>query len=134
MCRERAAQVRDRDQELGAAGATILFVGTGTPAMAGDFAARWAGGHAVLSDVDRRTFQAAGLRRGPGATIHWRLLRNAWRAFRRGFRQTTVQGDPWQQGGVLVFAANGDLLHEQRDHVGGDPLDLDALLAALPAK
>lgn len=123
--------MRRRDPELAAAGAKVVFVGTGTPAMAADFAAQWAGDQVVLSDPDRRTFAAAGMRRSLGATLHWRLFRNAWRAFRAGFRQTRVQGDPWQQGGVLVFAADGRLLHQQHDEVGGDPIDLDAVLQAL---
>jgi len=125
--------LRARDQELAAAGAAVVFVGTGTPAMANDFAAQQAGDHAVLSDQDRKTFAAAGMRRGLGATLHWRLLRNAWRAFRAGFRQTKVLGDPWQQGGVLVFDRRGGLSHQQHDRVGGDPIDLDAVLAAVRA-
>jgi hypothetical protein len=132
MCRERAAQVRGRAHDLQAAGARLLFVGTGLPAMAADFARSHAGPHPVFSDAERRTFAAAGLRRSLGATLHWRLLRNAIRAFRNGFRQTGVQGDPWQQGGVLVFDAAGNLLHRQVDQIGGDELDLDAVLASLP--
>ncbi len=122
--------MRRRDQELAAVGAKVVFVGTGTPAMANDFATSWAGEHVVLSDQDRKTFFAAGMRRGLGATLHWRLFRNAWRAFRAGFRQTKVQGDPWQQGGVLVIEPGGALLHQQHDRVGGDPIDLDAVVAA----
>lgn len=133
MCRERAAQLRGRDQELAAAGARVVFVGNGTAAMAKDFAAQHAGAHEVLSDPSRQAFAAAGMRRSVGATLHWRLLRNAVRAFRRGFRQTKVQGDPWQQGGVLVFAGDGRLAYEQQDRVGGDELDLDSVVAAVRA-
>lgn len=110
-----------------------MFVGTGTPAMAADFAKQHAPSHSVLSDPARATFAAAGMRRSAWATLHWRLVRNAWRALRSGFRQTSVQGDPWQQGGVLVLAANGTIVHRQVDRAGGDPLDLDAVVAAVRA-
>ena len=123
--------MRSREAEILATGARVLFVGTGLPGMAKSFASEWAGPHPVLSDPTRAVFAAAGMRRSLFATLHWRLFVNAWRAFRRGFRQTSVQGDPWQQGGVLVLGRDGAVRHRQIDRAGGDMLDLDAVLAAL---
>lgn len=125
--------MRRADPELLAAGAEVRFVGTGLPAMAAAFAAEWAGPHPVLSDPTRAVFAAAGMRRSLFATLHWRLFVNAWRAFRSGFRQGKVQGDPWQQGGVLVLDAQGAVRHRQVDRAGGDVLDLEAVLAAVQA-
>lgn len=125
--------MRTRESELSAAGARLVFVGTGLPAMAADFARQHAGDHAVLSDVHKKAFAAAGMRRGLFTILHWRLLGNSWRAFRAGFRQSRVQGDPFQQGGVLVFANNGALLHQEVDAVGGDELDVAAIVRAVRA-
>ncbi|MBX3461561.1 MAG: AhpC/TSA family protein [Planctomycetes bacterium] len=122
--------MRRRETDLAALGARLVFVGTGTPAMAADFARTHAGPHPVLSDPARRTFAAAGMRRSLWATLHWRLLPNLLRALRAGFRQTGVQGDAWQQGGVVVFDAEGRMRHREVDHAGGDELDLDAVVAA----
>lgn len=116
---------------LASSGARLVFVGTGLPAMAADFVRSHAGSHAVVCDPTRRVFAAAGMRRSLGATLHWRLLANALRALRAGFRQGRVQGDAWQQGGVLVVTAGGRLLHRQVDQVGGDLLDLEAVAAAI---
>lgn len=99
--------------------------------MAADFKSKHAGSHLVLSDVERRSFRAAGMRRSFWSLLHWRFLQNVWRAWRKGHRQTKVLGDPWQQGGVLVFAATGQLRHQQLDRAGGDEIDLDAVLAAV---
>lgn len=99
--------------------------------MAAAFARDHAGPHAVLSDVARRTFQAAGMKRGLASMLRLRLFVNVVRGMRAGFRQGKVQGDPWQQGGVLVFDRGGRLLHQQLDAVGGDALDLDAVVAAV---
>ncbi|MEO6597772.1 MAG: AhpC/TSA family protein [Planctomycetota bacterium] len=128
LCRERAAQLRSREAEFAAAGAKLLFVGSGTPAMAADFASTHAGAHPVLSDVHRRCFEAAGMRRSIGAMLHWRMWKNVWRALRSGFRQARVQGDPWQQGGVLVLDSDARLRHQQADRAGGDEIDVDAVL------
>lgn len=123
--------MRTRESDLAAVDARLLFVGTGLPAMAADFARTHAGPHPVLSDVARRAFAAAGMRRSAVPFLRLRFWRNVWRAFRQGFRQGRVQGDPWQQGGVLVYGPNGALHHAQIDVAAGDPLDLDTVLAAV---
>lgn len=122
--------MRTREAELVAAGAHLVFVGTGLPAMAADFAKQHAGPHPVLSDPQRKAFAAAGMKRSLWATLHWRLPFHAWRALRAGFRQTKVQGDPWQQGGVLVVDHAGALRLEKVDGAAGEALDLDAIVAA----
>jgi hypothetical protein len=123
--------LRRHEGELAAANARLLFVGTGTPAMAADFAATHAGPHPVFSDVQRRSFQAAGLRRSIWSLLHPRMLWNLWRALRGGFRQGKVLGDAWQQGGVLVFAPDARMRHVEVDGVGGDQIDVAGVLAAV---
>lgn len=122
--------MRGRQAELAAANAQLLFVGTGLPGMAADFARTHGGPFPVLSDVAKSTYKAAGMKRSLLSTLHPRMLRNVWRAFRMGFRQGRVQGDPYQQGGVVVFDRTGRLLHHQIDTAAGDPLDLAAVVAA----
>lgn len=123
--------MRDRLQDLTGVGAVIVFVGTGLPAMAAAFQRDFAPGLPVLSDPSRRLFELAGMRRGLGSTLRWRLMANLLRALRRGFRQRGVQGDAWQQGGVLVLDERGAVLHRQVDGVAGDLLDLEAVAAHL---
>ena len=122
--------MRARQPDLDAAGATICYVSTGTPAMAADFAAKEGLGAAVLSDQGRQAFAAARMKRSIWNLLRPRFVGNLLRALRRGHKQTGVQGDPWQQGGVLVFARDGRLLHQQLDGAAGDLLDVDAVLAA----
>jgi peroxiredoxin len=133
FCRERVAQFAAEAGAFAAAGARVVFVGTGTGAMAADFQQSHGHGLPVFGDPERRTYRQAGMRRSFWESLHPRLFVNALRAFRRGFRQTKVQGDPWQQGGVLVFAADGALAHAAIDQVAGDPLDVRAVLAAVRA-
>ncbi len=123
--------MRAHEAAIAAAGATLVFVGSGLPAMAADFQRTQGGGHPVFSDADRALFRAAGAVRGLGSILHWRLLVNSWRALRAGFRQGRIEGDPYQQGGVVVIEPDGEVRYRQIDRVGGDPLDVEALLASL---
>lgn len=124
-------QLRGLDDVLDRAGIPMVFVGSGSPAMARNFAAQRAGPHAVLSDPECKSFAAAGMRRGLGSVLHWRTVLNLFRALRGGFRQARILGDPWQQGGVLVFDGKGAIVHRQVDRVGGEPIDVDRVRAAI---
>lgn len=125
--------MRARQPEFDAAGARLVYVSTGTPAMAADFAAKEGLGGAVLSDPERKAFAAASMARSPWNLLRPRFFGNLLRALRAGHKQTGVQGDPWQQGGVLVFGPDGRLLHQQLDGAAGDLLDVDAIVAAAAA-
>lgn len=132
FCRERAAEVRAHRAAIERKGASIVFVGNGLPAMAREFAAQHADGLPVLSDPSKKTFELAGMRRGLSTVLRPSMLKNAWRAFRSGHRQTKVQGDPWQQGGAIVIAKDGAVVHAQRDCAAGDAIDWARVVAAIP--
>ena len=49
----------------------------------------------------------------------------------RGHMQTSVEGDPWQQGGLIVMAKGGRIFHSQCNEHAGDRPDLETALIAL---
>ncbi len=133
FCRERAAGLHEALPQLAASGAVAVFVGPGSAAMAQDFARTHARGVLTLCDPERRLFAAAGMRRGLWTVLRLATLRSSLRAFFAGHRQTKVQGDPMQQGGVLVLAADSAVVHAQRDCAAGDAIDWRAVQAAVLA-
>lgn len=106
--------------EMHALGATLVGVGNGQPWQAA--ACRDAVGipFALFVDPSLRSYRAAGLRRTWLRIFHPRVFTAVWRARRTGARQTDLQGDALQLGGVLVFAASGQLGWR---HVGRFPGD-----------
>jgi hypothetical protein len=52
------------------------------------------------------------------------------RATKAGFRQGKTQGDPWQQGGVLVVRRGGALEWGYASATAGDHPPLDAVFEA----
>ena len=133
FCRERTAQLCARKGEFEQRAVRVVLVGPGAPDKAARFALRHGCGFPVFTDPTLGVQKNAGLRRGRWSTLRLRALVNLVRALRSGFRQTAVEGDAWQQGGALLFDGDGRLRHAQVDRVAGDPLDLDRLLASLPA-
>jgi len=108
-----------------------VFVGCGLPVMAKDFAAE----HGITSplwvDPTRESYRHLGfVRTGLRALLDPRTLAHGLRAFRKGFRQGRVQGDPHQQGGVLVVAAGGKPVYGFAAEVPGDMPPTDEVLAA----
>jgi hypothetical protein len=100
--------------------------------MAKDFQAQQGRGGEVWVDQRRRTYRHLGFKRGPGSTLFsLATLRHALRAMRKGFRQGTTQGDPWQQGGVLVVRAGGEALYCHASEEAGDLAPTAEVLAAV---
>ena len=123
--------MRGAEQQLAERGAGLVYVGPVAPASAASFRQEHGLAAPVLSDAAAESFAAAEMRRGLRPMLSLRAVANGLRALRAGFRQRKVEGDPWQQGGVLVFAADGALLAQQRDVGVGDLLDVAAALRSL---
>lgn len=99
-----------------------MFVGNGTPAFARAFREDQGIEAPVYVDPSRATYRALGMKRSGLASLFTvRVLANARRALRAGFRQGRTRGDAWQLGGVLVVRPGGEvalrhLSSEQGDH------------------
>jgi dehydrogenase/reductase SDR family protein 12 len=85
----------------------------------------------VLTDPALISYRAAGLRRGRVEILSPQMFSNGLRAWQSGARQTGVQGDPWQLGGVFVLRPDGSTSFTQRSTVAGDHAEIDEILEAL---
>jgi hypothetical protein len=130
FCREQVARFDGQLDAIRAQGAEVHAIGNGTAAMAEDFVAQFGVRFPVYTDPSREAFRRAGLVRRFGIGV--KSLGLARRALSAGHRQGRTQGDPWQQGGVLVVAPSGEVLWRHADSgVGdhGDPADALRALA-----
>lgn len=125
--------MRDRLPEIRSRGASLVLIGNGTPDFARAFREDLSLDEDVVLLVDPalRSYRAAGMRRGYGEVLSPRLAGNAWRALQAGYRQTAVQGDPFQLGGVLVVQAGGRVVYRFVSRVAGDHAPLEEILTAL---
>ncbi|HKK53284.1 MAG TPA: SDR family NAD(P)-dependent oxidoreductase [Myxococcota bacterium] len=120
--------MRDPIERWREQGVEVVIIGNGTAGFAEAFREDFAIEGPLLVDPELSAYRAAGLRRGRVEAASPRLLKNAVRALRSGARQASVQGDPWQLGGVFVLAAGGEtrLAHRSReagDHVAPETID-----------
>jgi hypothetical protein len=134
FCREQAVQLHRAQDEIESRGGALAFVGNGDLQFAREFQTALALRAPVYVDPSRVTYRALGMRRGLSVTIaspaSWK---NTLRALRSGFHQGTLQGDPWQNGGLLVVAPGGRIAFRHIDESAGDHAPLGDVLAALAA-
>ena len=130
FCRERAARFEAERDALEEAGVTLAFVGNGSPLMARDFQRNFGITATLFTDPGRRSYAALGLERSFGL---WKSLGRGHRATKAGFRQGKIQGDAWQQGGVVLFDREGNVRWKHADSGAGDQADLSAFKAAVRA-
>ena len=115
---------RDQDVE-------VVIVGNGRRNFADAFREEFEIEGLLLLDPELHAYRAAGLRRGRREMTSPQLIGNTIRALRSGARQTAIQGDAWQLGGVFVFGSGGELRFQHRSAAAGDhasPEEIDAAL------
>ena len=91
----------------------------------------YASGCIVLSDTQRKTYEALELHRSALRLMDPRTAINTLKSLFRGYRQSSVQGAALQQGGCLVIAKGGKTLFLERDRFGGDHSKIEEVLACL---
>jgi len=123
--------LRDHLDEIRERGAELVLVGNGAQMFAQAFREDLELDCPVLIDPDLVSYRAAGLRRGRVELLSPRMPINAMRAMSKGFRQTSVQGDPWQLGGVFVLKPGGKMTYRDISSEAGDHAPIDEVLTAL---
>ena len=121
----------DEISSIRARGAELVIVGNGAPNFAAAFREDFELDCPLLVDPELRAYRAAGLRRGRVELLSPRLPLNALRALRAGSRQTSIEGDPWQLGGVFVIRPGGHLTYQYASREAGDHAPVEEILAAL---
>ncbi|MDJ0851664.1 MAG: SDR family NAD(P)-dependent oxidoreductase [Myxococcota bacterium] len=123
--------MRDRLDDIRGRGAELVIVGNGAASFAEAFREDFELDCPLLVDPDLVAYRAAGLRRGRVELLSPRLPLNALRAMREGYRQSSVEGDPWQLGGVFVIRAGGTLTYRYVSEVAGDHPPVEEVIEAL---
>jgi peroxiredoxin len=131
FCREQAAELDAARPRIEAMGAELVFVGNGTPRAARWFRDKFAPGSTMLTDPDLRSYQLIGARSGILSTLGPRAWGPGLRAFRRGARQSSVKGHPFQQGAVLLITPDGDVAYSHISVAAGDHPTLAEVLASV---
>ena len=123
--------MRDVEGQILDLGAELVVVGNGRPEHAEDFRSEQNLTFPLLVDPEMTAYRAAGLKRGITDAVNLRMLRHGVRALRKGFRQTKLQGDPWQLGGVFVITPTGKLPYQQISREAGDHPEPGQILRVL---
>lgn len=113
------------------AGAELFVIGNGSPSFIEGFRDETKFDGPVYTDPSLATYKAAQLKRGVAKTFDPRGLFGAVKAFADGRRQGKTQGDPWQQGGVLVVAPSGEIKWHHASERSGDNASAAAIVSAL---
>jgi peroxiredoxin len=131
FCRQRLAELVAESTPYPDSEYAVWVIGNGTALMAQDFVETYAITRPVFTDPSRKIYKALGMNRNFG--INLTTLKQSFVAFKQGHRQTDVQGDPWQQGGVVVFDRAGVVNFSIADNEAGSEIPWKTVWKYLPA-
>jgi peroxiredoxin len=131
FCRQQIAEAEAHREWLDAAGARLVAIGNGSVQQANEFAAETNTRATVPTDPDKVSYCTVGMKRTVRSSMNTKTLFHGLAAWRDGFRQTKLAGDPLQQGGVLVLGRGGNELYRYVSEHAGDHPDFRDVLAAL---
>ena len=130
-CREQAVEMTAAIPDIEAQGASLAFIGNGSPRAAAWFKKKFVPSATVLTDPDLASYRVIGARSGVFNTLGPRTWGAGVRALRSGARQSSVRGHPFQQGGVLVMAPGDVVVYSYLSHRAGDHPSVADVLTAL---
>ncbi len=105
-----------------------MVVGNGSVSSLGRMAEGKAEAVTFLTDPDKEAYQALSLLHGMGGLKGLGMVTSGLRAWRAGHRQSRLQGDPLQQGGVFVIAPGGAARDERRGTGAGDDAEIESVV------
>jgi prostamide/prostaglandin F2alpha synthase len=107
----------------------------GTPLMADDFRTTMRITAPIWVDEKRVTYKQLQFSHGTASVLNVKSMLNAARALSKGHFQHRTQGNPVQNGGVLVVRKGGECLYAYASEVAGDmPKTAEVLAAARAAR
>lgn len=132
-CSEHVTLLAPRLHELTRLGVAVIYVGNGAANFIEGFVERNAVDPAkvrVVTDPTLQVHGAVGLRRSFMSTFGPLGAVGLARAFIHGFRQTSIEGDHYQQGGVVVVDRDARVAYVHADRAAGDHAPLSDVIEA----
>jgi peroxiredoxin len=136
FCREHAAQLRGIYDEITAADADVVAIGTGNAMYAKAFIADEHIPFTVLLDEDGEAAGVASVKGGAGALFKLAspsVLKASARARKAGHHQGKTGSRPLQLGATFVVGPGDTIVYEHLDNDVGDHAPLAEVLDALQA-
>jgi hypothetical protein len=122
-CSELIAELEPHLLQLHQWGLRTILVGNGAERYIEGFVQRYKLGDKhveIYTDPSLRAFDAAGLKRSLYAAVGPKGAWSAIRAFGRGHRQSSIEGNGAQQGGVMLVSPTGEILYQYANQHLGD--------------
>ena len=111
--------------------AGLIIIGNGTPEQLTRFLKTMKISSSIFTDPSHTAYKIIGAKRGIRTIFQLRVLQNAWRSYRCGFRQNGRMGDVGQQGGILIVLPDGTMAYRYLSREARDRPCIGSILSAV---
>lgn len=131
FCREQVARLAQHKDEIAAKGASLIAIGNGTAYWGKAFVDAENVDFPVFADPGRASYKAFGMKHSVASLLKPSAFKNGVRATKNGFKQTATRGNPFQNGGVVVLDAAGEVRYVHIESEAGNLANMADVMAAL---
>ena len=126
-------QLFKHNKEIEALGAQFVVIGNGAPNFIEGFRKHTKYTGLLYTDPSLESYKALDFRRSVWSTLGFKSMSDGLKAWKEGFRQSSTQGDAWQQGGVIAVNQAAEVLFFYQSERAGDHPETNDILEALKA-
>lgn len=124
-------QLHRAQGELATAGGKLVIISPSPAEFMPEFRSKTGYDGPLYTDPERRVYQALGLRSDLRSSFNLSTIRRSFNVSRRGYRQTSTRGNPWQHGGVYVVAPDGSVTFSYVSQFAGDHPEIENVIFAV---
>lgn len=124
-------QFANHEKEINDHNVGVFVIGHGTPKDIEWFYSKNETSLEIFVASNRDAYRVTEMISSIKHFLSFRTIGFMKKAHHDGFRQTSLKGNPWQLGGVLMISVAGQLMYQHRSQQPGDHADINDILNVL---
>ncbi len=132
ICRRQVADLIPKQAEFQNKGLRLVVIGNGDSYFIKTFREDTGFQGEIYTDPSRQSYTILQFKKGIRSSVRLKTLTTGLKAIMEGHSQKSVQGDPWQQGGVIVITPGQSISFFYANQEAGDYVEVETILMKIP--
>ncbi|ETR74226.1 MAG: hypothetical protein OMM_06461 [Candidatus Magnetoglobus multicellularis str. Araruama] len=130
ICRRQVVDIQNQMDMFDQHNVRVVVIGNGTPNFIEGFRNDTGYSKDLFTDPSLKAYQLLNFEKSVKSLLGFKTIKSAIHALTTGYGQKGIQGDAFQQGGVVVIDSNGNPKYFYANNEAGDHAPMDEIIKA----